>query len=375
MRVIHAADYEAPYGGAFVPMLRAVAGAVRERGGTVEVALPDGARERPWLRELEEASIPVSFAPARDRRGSARCLAGLAEGGEPTILHTHFASFDLPAISVARDRPATQVFWHVHRSPEQRRGLHVRSAVRFARAARRVNKILCAAPDIAAAVQSRHAPAERVVLLPDAIDLERFPPRNRARTAEARRRLGLRAGARVLLHFGWDWEAKGGELFVAAARHLSERESVVAVTVGGGARARAARAKSGLTDDQMHVIEPLDDVATLYAAADVFVSTSRLEGVPFAVAEALASGLPVVATDIPGHAELAHRAGNVRLALREPDEVAATIRSALSADARLVEDMGARARARVSEQLDLGSWSERLVGLYERALVAPGRLS
>jgi hypothetical protein len=37
--------------------------------------------------------------------------------------------------------------------------------------------------------------------------------------------------------------------------------------------------------------------------------------------------------------------------------------------------MGARARARVSEQLDLEAWSERLLGLYERALSARGRLS
>src|SRR4051794_15590021 len=233
MRVIHAADYDAPYAGAFVPMLRAVATAVRERGGTVEVALADAARERSWVGELEQAGIPVSFAPAGDRRGSARCLAGLAaRGSEPTILHTHFASFDLPAVSVARERPAaTPVFWHVHRRPARQRAIHVRSAVRFARAARRVDQILCSAPEIAAAVQSRHAPAERVVVLPDAIDLERFPRRTRARTAEARRRLGLRASAQVLLHFGRD----GGELFVAAVRPVAERQPVVAVSVGGGA--------------------------------------------------------------------------------------------------------------------------------------------
>jgi glycosyltransferase involved in cell wall biosynthesis len=375
MRVIHAADYDAPYAGAFVPMLRAVATAVRDRGGSVEVALADAARERPWLGELEQAGIPVSFAPVRDRRGSARFLANLAAGSEPTILHTHFASFDLPAVSVARGRPATPVFWHVHRRPERQRALRVRSAVRFARAARRVDQILCSAPEIAAAVQSRHAPAERVILLPDAIDLDRFPRRTRARTAEARRRLGLRAGARVLLHFGWDWDAKGGDLFVAAARRLSERQPVVAVTVGGGAPAYAARTRAGLGDDVLRVIEPVEDVATLYAAADVFVATSRSEGTPFAVAEALASGLPVVATDIPGHAELAHRAGNVRLTLREPDEVAAAVRSALATDSRLAEDMGRRARARVCEQLDLSAWSERLVELYERALSAHGRLS
>jgi glycosyltransferase involved in cell wall biosynthesis len=65
----------------------------------------------------------------------------------------------------------------------------------------------------------------------------------------------------------------------------------------------------------------------------------------------------------------------VRLTLREPDEVAAAVRSALSTDSRLAEDMGRRARARVCEQLDLSAWSERLVELYERALSAHGRLS
>jgi glycosyltransferase involved in cell wall biosynthesis len=239
-----------------------------------------------------------------------------------------------------------------------------------------VDKILCAAPEIAADVESRHVDRDRVVLLPNALDVERFPPRSRARTAEARRRLKIRADAKVLLHFGWDWDAKGGDLFVAAVRRLSERERVVAVTVGGGGAARMARDRAGLGED-IRVIEPTEDVSGLYAAADVFVATStvRAEGMPVAVAEALASGLPVVATDIPSHAELALRAGNVRLTLHDGDEVAAAVRSALATEPRLAAHMGSRARERLSEQMDLEAWSERVVGLYERALAPLGRLS
>jgi glycosyltransferase involved in cell wall biosynthesis len=179
----------------------------------------------------------------------------------------------------------------------------------------------------------------------------------------------------VLLHFGWDWDLKGGELFVAAVRRLAQHGPLTAVTVGGGAAARAARERAGLGDDVLRVIDPIEDVSSLYAAGDVFVATSRAEGMPFAVAEALASGLPVVATDIPGHSHLAHEAGNVRLTLQEADEVAAAVRRTLATDSRLAEAMGGRARSRVAEHMDLGAWSERVVDLYERALSGPGRMS
>lgn len=377
MRVIQLADYSGPYAGSFVPMLRALNAAVRERGGSVETAFGPSARERPWLAELESDGVPFSFAPKGEGRARTRFLANLTRArDEPAILHTHFASFDLPAVSVARERSATPVFWHVHSAPRARHVAgRVLGGVRFAYAARHVDKILCAAPEIAATIQSRHAPRDRVMLLPNAIDLERFPPRSRARTAEARRRLGIRAGTPVLLHFGWDWEARGGELLVATVRQLAERGPLVAVTVGGGGAARAAGERAGLGGDVLRVVDPIDDVAQLYAAADVFVATSRSDGMPHAVSEALASGLPVVATDVAGHAHLAHLAGNVRLALAEPDDLAAAVSRTLDTDVRLASEMAARARARVADRLDLTAWSEHVVQLYERALATRGRLS
>jgi hypothetical protein len=114
MRVIHVADYGGPYAGSFVPMLRAVAATVRERGGTVEIAFTPVARDRPWLAELEADDVPVSFAPPGDRRTRARFLAELINDREPAVLHTHFTSFDLPAVSVARARapsPPPRAAW------------------------------------------------------------------------------------------------------------------------------------------------------------------------------------------------------------------------------------------------------------------------
>src|SRR5205823_4409380 len=139
-------------------------------------------------------------------------------------------------------------------------------------------------------------------------------------------------------------------------RRLTSERDVVAVTVGGGEAARASSRRMGLSEDLVRVVDPTDDVPMLYAAADVFVATSQAEGMPYAVAEALASGIPAVATDIPGHAHIAHEAGNVRLALQEPDEVAAAVRGALRAEPEIARAAAARARSRVATRMDLGAW-------------------
>ncbi|MCL2069146.1 MAG: glycosyltransferase, partial [Oscillospiraceae bacterium] len=53
-----------------------------------------------------------------------------------------------------------------------------------------------------------------------------------------------------------------------------------------------------------------EDISKLYAQADVLVSSSRCEGLPFCVMEALYFGLPVIASDIKGHRDLIEHAYN-----------------------------------------------------------------
>jgi glycosyltransferase involved in cell wall biosynthesis len=62
-----------------------------------------------------------------------------------------------------------------------------------------------------------------------------------------------------------------------------------------------------------HWTGAVDDVAPLLAEADVFISASEVEGLSLAQLEALAAGLPVVATDVGGAAEVAARGGRIRL--------------------------------------------------------------
>lgn len=367
MRIVHLSGYGGPYAGSFVPMLLAVLVAARERGHDVEAVFRAEAEGGVWLQPLHDAGIPVRFLPVESRPTVARAVRLLvAERDEPTILHTHFTIFDLAAAAAARAAQRTWAFWHMHSRAEPGVLVRLRNLAKYAAIGRSVEQILCVSPDIAEAVRSRGAPGKLVRFFPNAIDTSRFPPVGEAERAAARAALG--AGDRpVLLHFGWDWERKGGDLFLESSRLLLDRRRpVLALTVGGGEPAGELGRRLGL-DDAVLVHQPTDDLRPLHAAADVFLSPSRAEGMPFSIAEALAIGLPVVATDIPGQRVQCEGLGACRLTGFEPSALADAVESLLGRAPEQAAADSREARRRVVEQLDLGPWAARLLELYDAA--------
>jgi glycosyltransferase involved in cell wall biosynthesis len=359
MRLVHLADYGGPYAGSFVPMLAAVARTAVERGWECELVFSEEARGRAWLPELDGTGAAVRFLPPR------RGVAGLvAERPGPAVLHSHFTRFDVAAALARARRRDLHVLWHVHTRTRDAPAVVARNVVKFALLGRLVDRILCVGQGVADSVRRRGGPAGKVLLFPNAIDTARFAPRGAAARLGARAALGLPRDARVLLHFGWDWRTKGGDLFLGAVERLvlDGAAPLVALTVGSGAEAHALAERLGIAG-VVRVERPTDRVGDLYAAADVLVASSRAEGMPYSVAEAVASGLAVVATDIPGHAALA-AAPSVRLAPPAPDALAAAVRAALARDAAEA-DAGRRWAV---ANLDLGGWAGRLFRLYDEVL-------
>jgi glycosyltransferase involved in cell wall biosynthesis len=100
------------------------------------------------------------------------------------------------------------------------------------------------------------------------------------------------------------------------------------------------------------------------AAADVFVLPSLFEGMPGALIEAMAAGLPCVATDIPGNRDLViDRETGLLVPVRSPEELAAAI-STLINDSGLANDFAANGQRLVerefNESIERGKWQELL---------------
>jgi glycosyltransferase involved in cell wall biosynthesis len=367
MRVVHLAAYGGSYPGSFVPMLRAVDEGARARDWSFEAVFTSDAAAHQWYADLTADGVAARVAPLRSRRALSAWVKGLVaeQPSTETVLHAHFTTFDLPVAAAARARADAIAIWHMHNPPEPSPVQVVRGVLKFGLAGRSVDRILCVSQETADVVRRRGAPRGRVVVFPNAIDLQRFlPPADAAERARARALLGIAPDRPLLIHFGWDWPRKGGDLFLAAVESLSKsRNDILGMTVGGGEPARARIALLG-SHDHARAIEPVDNVRALYAAADVFVAPSASEGMPYAVLEALCTGTPAVVSDIPSHAVLLDTPGCVA-ARRDSDSLAEAIASIL--DARRDGPLTVDASKLVAE-LDLKDWVERLLDVYAERL-------
>ena len=366
MRVIQLTDYGSPHAGSFVPMLGAALRMTEESGWKAQVVLPARARSREWAPNFER-SFPaaVAYAPNVGRLGLARWLRELVDAAPgPTLLHTHWTVFDIAAAALAARRSYVRTIWHFQTVVSSSFSVRMRNEVRFRVAGRYVERMLCVGPQLAADIRARGAQADKVSFFPNAVDTGRFAgkPAPHERAA-ARATLGVDSSARVLLHIGRDWHLKGGDLFLDAFEALDD-DSLVGLMVRGGPEAQAEIQRRNL-GRRVRVVAGVPDVRVLHAASDVLLATSRGEGtLPWAVTEALASGLAVVATEIPGHALPGGPPPGVRIASLDADSIATATREVLGRPVPEADRESAISHAWVAEHMGLDAWAERLRGVY-----------
>src|SRR4051795_9294299 len=132
--------------------MRCVLVTAKERGWDAEAILPEEASDRVWLSQLRDNDIPVRFMSGSRTALARRLGPVLDESSEPTLLHTHFTTYDLPAVAASARRPNVSVYWHVHTVLSNRTRAVLANAAKFSTAGRSVARILCPSLNIAQGV-------------------------------------------------------------------------------------------------------------------------------------------------------------------------------------------------------------------------------
>ncbi|HWM10364.1 MAG TPA: glycosyltransferase family 4 protein [Solirubrobacteraceae bacterium] len=148
-----------------------------------------------------------------------------------------------------------------------------------------------------------------------------------------------------------------------------------ATIVGDGPERPAVEAEiraAGL-DGVVELAGERNDVPHLLANADVFALSSRSEGAPLSILEAMAAGLPVVASAVGGVPEIVADGTTGLLVPRDDAPALAAALEALLADAALRRRLGAAGRERVRERFDLAELRRAHLELYARELARAGR--
>lgn len=136
------------------------------------------------------------------------------------------------------------------------------------------------------------------------VDFSRFGQKISDGSREFRGDLGIPQDAFVLIYPAEFSRRKSQEVLIRALTKLPER--AVLVLPGKGALLDQCKALAAQLELERRVIFPgqVRDMAPWYAMADAAVSTSRIEGLPFNVMEAMYCGLPVAASEVKGHTDL-----------------------------------------------------------------------
>ena len=106
-----------------------------------------------------------------------------------------------------------------------------------------------------------------------------------------------------------------------------------------------------------------NDVPRLLAAGDIFVSASHWEGLPVAVLEAMAVGLPVVATSVGDVPDVVVPGTGLIVPPHQPAALATTIRTLLD-DPEQGRQLGMAGRAHVVRNYAIEAWADKLLKLY-----------
>ena len=291
---------------------------------------------------------------------------------EADVIHVHMPD-PLAALAVWAARPQGAVVLHWHSDVvRQRIARHIyRPLERWL--LRRADAVIAtsqAYADSSPALRHWH---EKVTVIPIGA-----PPPMPADSRKVARLRSQHADRRVIFALGRMTYYKGWEVLIEAATLLPE--GVVVVVGGGGpdlSHYRALAQRAGAAG-RIEFVGPLtaENVEAYFALAEVFcmASTVRAEAFGVAVLEAMARGVAVVATDIPGSGLgwlLQHGVTGLKVPVRDAPALAAAISALLNNDA-LRARCGSAGRARWGAKFTAETMADETIALYRRLRRAAG---
>ena len=276
--------------------------------------------------------------------------------GKPSVLTLHTSGQDEPQAAAARGSLASWAF-------------------------RSARLILPVSPNLVRRCEDAGIPSSRLRLTPNGIDLARFRPASSAERATLRREFGWRDDEPVIVFVGFFSRDKRPDLLFRAWTGVVERGlHAKLVYIGATAspyfeidEALAQEIRNGADaiarHDDVVFVPPTHEMERYYRAADVFVLPSIREAHPVALLEAMACGLPCVASRIEGATDAVLEDGvNGRLVERDDEAgLVAALTDVLSNSDR-ARMLGHEARQTIETRYDIGQTAERWLEAYETVL-------
>jgi glycosyltransferase involved in cell wall biosynthesis len=335
--------------------------AAGHRVRTVSLAAEDG----PLRAEFERRGLVVAALPKRGAGVDFRLplrLTELFRTAEAEVVHTHNPQPLIYAGPAAKIAGAALV--HTKHGVNPERGKSVRRRL-YQAATLLADAFVAVSESTAGAARAqREGLAARTHVIPNGIDLSRFAGASDARAA-IRGELGIPADAFAVATVGRLFEEKGHAFLIRAlAPTLGERFHLIVVGEGPERARLAAQVAALPGPGAVHLTGNRGDVPRVLGAVDAFALASVREGLPLVIPEAMAAGLPVVATAVGGVPDVVVE-GETGALVVYGDEAALRARlTALDADRSLARRWGAKGRERALSRYSAETMCAAYLDLY-----------
>jgi glycosyltransferase involved in cell wall biosynthesis len=347
--------------GGLESVLRQLAVGSSRRGHEVAVALilSPGDVSHPLVAELRAQGVSVVAVHVGDRNylGERAQVRALCRRVRPDIVHTHGYRCDVVDGAVAR-REGIPVVSTCHGFIESNwRGRWQQWLQR--RALRHFNAVVAVSSSIESKLEAAGVPKSRIHLVRNAApaDIE-YLSRD-----DARRSLGIGNGQLI----GWVGrlsDEKGPDVALDAFARLDGSSARIVFIGSGrdGAQLRERAATLGI-DDRVIWCGAVREAARLYRAFDAFLISSRTEGTPMALLEAIGAGVPIVATRVGGIPAVVDSSC---ACLVESEDVVALGRALSETlnNSNLAAQRAENARKRVAENFSVDGWLRAYDSVY-----------
>jgi glycosyltransferase involved in cell wall biosynthesis len=277
--------------------------------------------------------------------------------GRPVILHLQTAKHDEPPAVKAQGRLAWWAF---------------RSATLY----------LSVSPALTAAAVAAGLPRDKFRDVPNGVDPVRFSPAPPAERKALREKLGLAVEGPIVLFVGIFSRDKQPQVLFEAWLELQRNSGPASTLVCVGATSprqfeadaqlaasiREAADRSGF-GDRLQLVPPTSTIEDYFRAADVFVLPSAREGLPIVLLEAMACGLPCIASHLPGSTDVMIDTGlnGYLVPPGESSALARALRTVLERPAEAAR-LGAAARATIEARFTIARVAEQWLAAYHEVL-------
>ena len=335
-----------------------VARRLASQGNRIGLFVPN---EGPAAEEFRALGAAVHMADLRTLRHTSGVAPASALARDYDLLYSHTS---VPGeILGARVVELAKITHVVHRHTDpyfSSRALARSFQKRLYRRELRAARFIAVAAHVGASLELLGIECGRIAVVPNGVDVEV--------TRERRRGAVQRYGQFTVGALGRFDPSRGLDVFTQAARRV--HEPGVTMVIGGASgpfHEHEAAVRRSAGDIGVEVEHPGSSGVEFLASLDVVVIPSRYEGSPVTLFEAMALGKPIVASRIPGIAEVLETSGaGVLVPPGDPESLANAIRS-LVADPARREVLGRTALQTVRREHDLDNVLDRVVGVLRRA--------